>query len=456
MINFKEEVEKRKSQIILDLQTLVRFKSELTTFNPNRKNAPFGEGIQKAFEWFLALAKRDGFETANVEGYAGHIQFGKQETFVGSIGHLDVVPAGNGWTYDPYGAVIHEGKIYGRGTSDDKGPTMGVYYAMKIIKDLGLDLKHRIKLILGNDEETAWRGVDRYFQVYPETPVSGFIPDADFPLIYAEKGISRIQVKGNMAQTDILYFEGGFRDNMVPDFAKVILKANQPYQKLFENYLKKHHYKGNIEVDQDTVICVIHGKSAHGSLPHEGINAIDLMMQFLLEEEKSSFTKLYEIYFLNDIYGKKLGIFHEDQEMGPTTNNIGVMRIEAGKYDISLNYRYPHGIQFDEVINILKSTLTSSTIEVDHHKALLYNDPNSPLIQTLTSVYQDYTNDYINKPFSIGGGTYARSMPNVVAFGAHFPNTPTYIHQPDEYIDIDELMLATAIYAEAFYRLATQ
>lgn len=456
MIDFKQEVEKRKTQLISDLQTLIRFKSELTTFNPNRKMAPFGEDIRKTFEWFLELAKKDGFDTENVEGYAGHIQFGKQATFVGSIGHLDVVPAGNGWTYDPYGAEIHDGKMYGRGTSDDKGPTMAVYYAMKILKDLNIEFKHRIKLILGNDEETAWRGVDRYFEVFPEVPVSGFIPDADFPLIYAEKGISRIQVKGKMENTDILTFEGGSRDNMVPDFAKVVLKPNKAYQELFETFLKEKKFKGSVEKNNDHIICMIHGKSAHGSLPHEGINAIDLLMEFLIKEEQSPFTKLYEKYFLHDLYGKKLDVYHEDHEMGPTTNNIGVMKIENDNYDISLNYRYPHGIKFEDVINKLKTILTTSEIEVDHHKALLYNDPNSPLIQTLTSVYQDYTNDYQNKPFSIGGGTFARSMPNVVAFGAHFPNTPTYIHQPDEYIDIEELLLATAIYADAFYRLASQ
>lgn len=456
MINFKHEVEQRREQLIADLKKLIQFKTELTTFNPNRKMAPFGEDIQKAFEWFLDLAKKDGFETVNVDGYAGHIQFGNQETFVGSIGHLDVVPAGNGWSYDPYGAEIHDGKMYGRGTSDDKGPTMAVYYAMKILKDSGVELKHRIKLILGNDEETAWRGVDRYFQVYPESPVSGFIPDADFPLIYAEKGISRIQIKGNITDSDIVSFEGGSRDNMVPDFAKVVLKNNKPYKELFEQYLKQNQYKGKAEIFNGHVLCSIHGKSAHGSLPHEGINAIDLLMQFLVQEEGSPFTKFYDTYFLNDLYGKKLNIYHKDEEMGPTTNNIGVMEIKEGYYNISLNYRYPHGVSFDDVIEKLKNTLTESLVEVDHHKALLYNDPNSILIKTLTSVYQEYTNDKENKPFSIGGGTFARSMPNVVAFGAHFPNTPTYIHQPDEFIDIEELMLTTAIYAEALYRLAIQ
>ena len=123
-INFKQEVLSRKEQIIKDLQDLIKINSELTTFDPNRKGAPFGEGTKEALDLMLAFGKRDGFETVNLDGYAGHIEYGKQKEFVGMIGHLDVVPAGNGWDYPPYGAEIHNNRMYGRGTEDDKGPTI--------------------------------------------------------------------------------------------------------------------------------------------------------------------------------------------------------------------------------------------------------------------------------------------------------------------------------------------
>ena len=456
MINFKEEVLKRKDDMIADLQTLIRFKSELTSYDPTRVQAPFGESIRETLEWFLSLAKKDGFETLNVDGYAGHIILGSQKTFVGSIGHLDVVPAGNGWEHDPYGAEIIGNLMYGRGTQDDKGPTIAVYYAMKILKELGLELKHAIKLILGTDEETGWRGVEHYFKKFPEAPVSGFIPDADFPLIYAEKGISRINIKVPLSDSDIVTMTGGFRDNMVPDFAKVSLKTSKDYQTLFNQYLLDNRLKGDIEQDEDLITLTVHGKSAHGSLPHEGINAIDLMMKFLIDHEKSTFTSLYNKYLYNDLYGKKMSIYHEDEEMGPTTANVGVINISNGEALIYLNYRYPFGIEFDDVVHRIKDSFGDTYVSVDHHKAIIYNDPNSPLVQTLLSVYQEHTGDTNSKPFSIGGGTFARAMPNVVAFGAHFLNTPTNIHQPEEFINIDHLITATIIYTDALYRLATQ
>ena len=147
-INFKKEVLKRKDALIEDLKKLIQINSELTTYDPNRKGAPFGEGTKEALDYMLSLGERDGFETVNLDGYAGHIEYGKQKAFVGMIGHLDVVPAGNDWSYDPYGAEIVGNRMYGRGTEDDKGPTIAAYYALKILKDLNVPLSKRIKLIL--------------------------------------------------------------------------------------------------------------------------------------------------------------------------------------------------------------------------------------------------------------------------------------------------------------------
>src|SRR5690554_5247982 len=162
-IDFKKEVLKRKDEIIANTQALLKINSELTEYDP-KSNTPFGEGINDALHFMLDMAKKDGFETLNANNYAGHIEMGEGPEFVGMIGHLDVVPAGSNWDYPPYGAEIHDGKIYARGAEDDKGPTMAAYYAMKILLDLDVPLKRRIKLILGTDEETAWRGVNYYFK----------------------------------------------------------------------------------------------------------------------------------------------------------------------------------------------------------------------------------------------------------------------------------------------------
>lgn len=456
-INFKEEVLKRKDQLILDLQKLIQINSELTTFDPERKGAPFGTGTKEALDYMLAVGERDGFSTVNLDGYAGHIEYGTQKDFVGIIGHLDVVPAGNDWTYPPYGAEIHDGKMYGRGTEDDKGPTIAAYYALKILKELNVPLSKRVKLILGNDEETAWRCVRHYFSVYPESPVSGFIPDADFPLIYAEKGISRIFVDGKMDAKDVIEIHGGFRDNMVPDYASALLEPTKDYQASFKAFLTKNNYEGTTELKDGKVFLKVVGKSAHGSTPQFGENAIDRMMQFLISEKcGGSMLEAYEKLLFNDYLGEKLGVSYVDEEMGELTNNVGVFVGENNHYQIHLNLRYPNHVDFDKVVLQLQKAFSAyhATVKVDKHQLLLYKDPHSDLVKTLMDVYKKHTNDTEAKPINIGGGTFARAMPNCVAFGPHFLDKPTFIHQKNEFIGIDDLLLATIIYTEALYELA--
>lgn len=454
-IDFKAEVLKRKEQIILDLQNLIKINSELTTFDPTRVGAPFGEGNKEALDFFLDLGKRDGFDFLNVDGYAGHIEYGKQNDYVGIVGHLDVVPAGSDWTYPPYGAEIHDGKMYGRGTEDDKGPTIAAYYAMKILKELNVPLSKRIKLVIGIDEESGWRCVNHYFKKYPEVPVSGFIPDADFPLIYAEKGIVRINIKGKFNNNELLSFNGGLRDNMVPDEAVVKVKSNLDLTVLFDSYLNENNYVGTATKEEDVFTLKISGKSAHGSTPELGINAIDLLNNFLLANNiKNELVTLIDSYLANETDGNKLGIKFNDEEMGPLTVNLGVLNTNNENFHLVLNVRYPNGVEFDELFNTFKTTFNNLDVSYNHHQKLLYNDPKSELVETLMGVYKKHTNDLDAKPLTIGGGTFARALPNVVAFGPHFPGKPSYIHQRDEYIEIDDLILATIIYTESLYKLA--
>lgn len=454
-INFKEEVMKRKDDIIRDLKKLIQINSELTTFDPNRENAPFGEGNKEALDFMLNMAKKDGFKTLNVDGYAGHIELGDSKDFVGIIGHLDVVPAGSDWTYPPYGAEIHDGKMYGRGTEDDKGPTIAAYYAMKILNELDLKLSKRVKLILGLDEESGWRCVDYYFKKHPEQPVSGFIPDADFPLIYAEKGIVRINVEGSYNDNNLISFNGGLRDNMVPDNATATIKSNLDVKKLFNKYLKENDLVGNIENNNNKFTLSLDGKSAHGSTPELGLNAIYYLNNFLINIGiKNELTNTIDKYLFNETDGNKLGIKYFDEEMGPLTVNLGVLNTSNNDFTLVLNVRYPNGVEFDNMYETIKNKFNEFDVSYNHHQKLLYNDPNSNLVKTLMDVYKKHTNDHDAKPVTIGGGTFARAMSNVLAFGPHFPGKPSYIHQRDEYIEIDDLLLATIIYTESLYKLA--
>lgn len=454
--DFKKEVLLRKDEIIKDLQGLIQINSELTTFDPNRKQAPFGKGIDQALSYMLELGKKDGFDVENVDHYAGHIRLGSSDEYIGSIGHLDVVPAGTGWTYPAYSGTIVDGKMYGRGTEDDKGPTIAFYYAMKILKQLKVPLSKEIKLVLGTDEETAWRGVAYYFSKYPKMPVAGFIPDADFPLIYAEKGITRIYLNGQSKSDVIDSIEGGLADNMVPESASVRFKHHD-FDEAFDIFLEENNYEGKISKDDDLSTCTVFGKSAHGSLPHLGHNAIDRLFEFLKTLPlDSSLVQMYDQYLLNDWEGQKLGIAYTDEEMGPLTNNIGKITYDGNQYQLSLNLRYPHGVLLDDVMTKSNEQLASykASLELDKHHEVLYFDPQSDLVQTLMSVYKKHTGEHDAKPINIGGGTFARVMQNTVAFGPHFLDKPTFIHQKDEYVDLDDFFKAVVIYTEALYELA--
>lgn len=454
-IDFEKLVMKYKDEFIKDTQDLLKINSELTEFNPN-SNAPFGQGTKDALDFMLNLAKKDGFVTEDVDGYAGHIEFGDSEEYIGSIGHLDVVPAGTGWTYPPYGAEIHDNKIYARGAEDDKGPTMALYYAMKILKKENIQLSKRIKLILGLDEESGWRCVDYYFKKYPQAPIAGFIPDADFPLIYAEKGITSTIIRGTFDQSKILKIDGGLRPNMVPENAIAYIVKDVKYVELWNKYLKDNQLDGYIKEEANYYEIEVKGKSAHGSTPELGVNAVHLLFNgFKVLGISNELTEFMDKYLTNDTLGIKLGINYKDEEMGDLTVNLGTFKTVNNQFEIILNLRYPNGVNYQKDVfeKIEKLLIGDYKLSVEHHQKLLYKDPKSDLVQTLLKVYRKHTGD-MREAISIGGGTFARATDNVVAFGPHFMDKPSYIHQKDEYIDIDDLMKALVIYTESLYELA--
>lgn len=221
-INWLEEVEKRKEALIKDTQAFLQIESILDE-ETKSDQAPFGEGINQALHSILNKGQEDGFLVKNVDGYAGHIEFGKGEELVGILCHIDVVPPGDGWTSPPFSAEIRDGKVFARGALDDKGPTMAAYYALKIVKELGVEVDKRLRIIIGTDEESNWGCVDHYFK-HEEMPGLGFAPDADFPIIYAEKGILDCTLRQEAKQYEVIantlvYFSSGRRLNMVPDLA---------------------------------------------------------------------------------------------------------------------------------------------------------------------------------------------------------------------------------------------
>jgi succinyl-diaminopimelate desuccinylase len=468
MINWMNEVEKRKDELIHDTQQLLHIKSLLDEENAT-EDAPLGEGVKEALQFMLDLGDKDGFVSKNVGNLAGHLEFGEGEELLGILCHVDVVPEGDGWTSNPFGAEIREGKIYARGALDDKGPTMAAYYAMKIVKELNLPLSKRVRMIIGTDEESNWRCVEHYFEK-EEMPTMGFAPDADFPIIYAEKGLTDFDIvqKANIQRqseksVQVVSFQSGRRYNMVPDFAKASLQMKDEQTKMvqeFESFLSAHQLKGKCYIENGLFELEIEGVSAHGMEPKNGKNAGLYLAQFLanqeLDESSSPFFSLISEYLFNDSRGTNFGVHYRDDITGDLTINIGKLfyTIQDGGR-LGVNLRYPVTNDMEKTKEILEKLLTEKgfTIENFRNSKPHHVDENDVLIQTLKKVYEEQTGEKAEL-ISIGGGTYARSLKAGVAFGPLFPGREDIAHQKDEYMYIEDLLKATAIYAQAIYELA--
>ncbi|WP_110114173.1 dipeptidase PepV [Bacillus sp. CGMCC 1.16541] len=463
-INWTEEVEKRKQEIIEQTQQFLRIKSVLE--ESNEEGAPFGKGIQQALEFLLSKGETDGFTVKNVDGYAGHIEMGQGKELVGVLCHVDVVPEGDGWSVEPYGAEIKDGKIFARGAIDDKGPTMAAYYAMKIVKDLGLPLNKRIRMIIGTDEESSWQCVDHYF-AREEMPTVGFAPDADFPLIHAEKGIADfdlVKPSSSVEESPLMLTQlsSGRRYNMVPDFARATIRLTENsvnVEELYEQFLKAKEVEGRVTSKGDNVELELVGVSAHGSVPQKGINAGLILSEFLhtlpLDVPAKGFLNYVNDYVVGDCLGEKLGVQYEDDITGPLTMNVGVLAYTAeqgGK--IGVNMRYPVTANYDKVLEKIAQISEEHQVSIEnisdskpHHV-----DQNHELVKTLQKVYTEQTGEEATL-LSIGGGTYARALEAGVAFGPLFPGREEVAHQKDEYMYIEDLLKATAIYAQALHEL---
>ncbi|TYR82088.1 dipeptidase PepV [Priestia megaterium] len=463
-INWMEEVKKRETEILAETQRFLQIKSVLT--DSKKKEEPFGEGIAQALQFLLEKGRKDQFVTKNVDGYAGHIEIGQGQELVGILCHVDVVPEGEGWSVDPYSGEIKDGKIFARGAIDDKGPTMAAYYAMKIVSDLQLPLTKRVRMIIGTDEESDWRCVDHYFKK-EEMPTIGFAPDADFPIIYAEKGITDVELRQKPIEATegpliLQTLTSGRRYNMVPDYAEATLSINEQsnMKESFEQFLTVNELIGTIEINQSSCTLTVRGTSAHGSVPDKGKNAGLFLLQFLhtlpLDEQANQFVGYMNQYFVNNSLGTDMGLNRRDDVTGDLTINVGIIsytKEEAGH--VGLNIRYPVSAHIDDLIETIQTKSEAYEMTVKHFTDSKphHVDQNHELIQTLQRVYTEQTGDEPTL-ISIGGGTYARALEAGVAFGPLFPGREEVAHEKDEYMVIDDLLRATAIYAQAIYELA--
>lgn len=451
MVNFKEEVLKIKEEMINDIKAICAIPS-MQDDSTVEINQPFGKPCRDALNAMLAIGVRDGFKVEDVDGYAGHIDIGEGDQCFGILGHLDVVPVNAvGWNSDPFNVIIKDNYLYGRGVADDKGPLLAGYYAAKIINQLQLPTKMKIRVIFGCNEEMGSNCVKYYFSK-KEFPTMGFTPDANFPVVYGEKAGGKVVIKGSVEKKGLIAFCAGTRANIVPENCSAVVEGNyKQFKTSFESFINKYNLQGTIEEEGNHTKLTLFGKSAHGATPELGINAIIYMAKYLQEVTDNELVSFINEY-LSEYNGKKLGIDFIGQ-MGALTMNLGVLRYRKDSFEMTLDLRCPHDINFDDMTyKIQKACSTYNFSETHEIGKALYIDPTSELITKLHQAYIEVTGDH-SLPQAIGGGTYAKAMPNCVAFGPEFTGEENSIHENNECINIDSLLKATEIYAKSIYSI---
>ena len=415
-------------QFYTDLDGLLRIPS---VTEQGDEQYPFGKNCADALDYTLALCEKYGFRTKKCGNMLGYAEIGEGEEMIGILAHLDVVPEGAGWDYPAFAltrvTVDGEERLIGRGVLDDKGPAMMCIYAMRVLANAKIPLKRRVRIIFGLTEEAGeWRDMEYYKQT-EELPTFGFTPDANFPCGYGEKGISVFELKMPLSVAGIDAVSGGQAHNMVPDACECT-------------------------VGGDKISAT--GVSVHGSTPALGVNAIIECMKAVNEKSPCALSEFIVKKFGKECDGAGLGVNSSDSESGALTLNLGVIEIRGDEVVMTIDIRYPVTKKYDAILTMLRASCAQYGVSVTalENKSPVYMDRNGALIKTLHEAYCDVTGDD-TEPFTMGGGTYARAMPNIVSFGPVMPGCEETAHQKNEYITVDNVDKAVRIYAQTLLRL---
>lgn len=421
-------------------------------------DAPFGAANRHALDLALDMAKAWGMATTDLEGYCGYADFGSGEKLIMVLGHLDVVPVGPGWKYDPFSATVDGGYIYARGAVDDKGPTMAAFYALRALQEVAGDLGVRFRIVFGCNEESGFQCIERYVKT-EESPTFGFAPDAGWPLYHAEKGIANLIVDFKLP-TDglaLVSLEGGQRPNIVIDQARAKAKVSADVRAEVEEKIAKS-WDANLkaELKGDWLEIEAKGKAAHGAWPFGGDSAAIRILRFLMEIAPTAQKTIYEELFeLADLGGVGLGI-HGRDDVSDLTNNLGIVATQGDTLRMTFNVRYPVTWKGEQVKSRCEANLKekkgSYQLADFTDSTPLYFPLEHPLVKTVVDVYAEETGER-RRPGVMGGGTYARAIPNTVAIGTGWEGDGE-AHQTDERLKVENLFKMSRIYAHILYRLA--
>ena len=420
------------------------------------EGAPFGTEIGRMMKLAMKTAEEMGFSVRAFDGYACDATLGDREDVLGVLGHLDVVPVGDGWERDPFGAEIADGKIYGRGSNDDKGPTLAAMYAMKALKEAGIPLKRSIRLIMGGDEECGWECM-RYYSAHAAMPEIGFSPDASFPLINTEKGMLGFELRfpAEKDGLQILQLSTGARTNVIAGESRALLAGGEELAEKVRGYASETGLDYRAEVKAEGVWVTAVGIPGHSAYPEGKRSAIGMMLKLLKAlGARGGIAVLADAVGLESD-GKSLGCACADAVSGALTNNMGILRLESGAWFATLDFRCPVEADQEQLMEACRAHLPGIEVRVSTRKAPHHVPADSELVSSLLAAYEEESG-LKGEAMSTGGGTYAKVLKQGVAFGAVFPGEEELAHLANEYERIDSLMLAMKIYANALVRLAAE
>ena len=446
-------IEENKPELI---ETLQRWIAVPSIKSAAAVNAPFGGQVAKALDMALADATAMGFDTRNFDYFAGDVRMGPIGVDpLAILVHLDVVPVGDGWTVDPFGGMVESDRVYGRGTSDDKGPAVSALYAMKALKLAGVPLKREVRLIVGCDEESGWEDI-AYYKAHCDMPRSGFSPDASYPLINTEKGLLAMELRAKPAADGlkVIRFHVGERHNVVPGSATALIAGDAELCDHINRLAREMTLDVEAKPAEGGLLLTATGVNGHAAYPESARNAIGEMLLMLRALGVTGALKTLADTIGLEYDGLSLGVGCSDKTSGPLTCNMGVIRYDESGLYAELDFRFPLLANGQRIVETVKAALGEEfetrvvVMKQPHHVA-----PNNPLVVALLNAYHEET----GRPrecIATGGGTYARSLQEGVAFGASFPEDEDLAHQANEYMSVDSLMQNTRIIARAIVMLA--
>ena len=430
-------IEDNYENMLNDLKRLVKYNSVLCD-----DEKPFGSQNRKVLDEAISIMNEKGFNTKNVDYYACYGEVGQGDKTIGIVCHLDIVPAGEGWDSNPFEVVQKGDRLYGRGVSDDKGAAVASMYAIKYLLDTNYQFKKKVRLILGCNEETGSKCIKHYVEKEGGVDM-GFTPDGEFPGIYAEKGMIGGVFKG---KSKIVNIKGGEASNIVCKKVECELPANSYDVAKFKKYLDDNNIK--YEINGDTV--TVFGTAAHASSPDSGVNAMSYLMEALYNADfNDEYVDLYHKYIGLDVHGEKLGMLPLKDDESDTSVNIGVIKKEGDSILASVDMRFPITRTVDDCKKVLENI---EPLEIKNMINPLYFEKDSPMIKAMLKAYRDITGDD-GDMIAIGGGTYAKSIKNIIAFGCAFNEEENHIHDANESLGIEDFKKQVEIYIEAIKNL---